>query len=153
MFSVAVLLVFSAVATAFPFGTNSTHGVNGPRKIGKRCTGEIQSLSDVAAAEECTTIVVGVFLFLSEYSSGSSCFIVVDRRIYGACWRWVNSGVSLTVTHCGSYRNLCTGPSRWRNRDINWCHHLCIRGKSAISSKDGNLYPDVCHFVRNGPAL
>ncbi|KAF5384557.1 hypothetical protein D9757_006423 [Collybiopsis confluens] len=36
--------------------------LNAPRKIGKRCTGEIQSLADVAAAEECTTIVVKTFL-------------------------------------------------------------------------------------------
>jgi galacturan 1,4-alpha-galacturonidase len=32
-----------------------------PPKIGKRCTGNIQSLSDVAAAQECTTIVIGGF--------------------------------------------------------------------------------------------
>ena len=36
-----------------------------PRKIGKRCTGEIQSLSDVAAAEECTTIVVSPLAILN----------------------------------------------------------------------------------------
>ncbi|KAF7314144.1 Glycoside hydrolase family 31 protein [Mycena chlorophos] len=45
------------------FKGNATHGINHPRKLGKRCTGQIQSLSDVAAAEECTTIVVGTMPF------------------------------------------------------------------------------------------
>ncbi|KAJ7927320.1 glycoside hydrolase [Mycena leptocephala] len=34
---------------------------NAPTKIGRRCTGQIQSLADVAAAELCTTIVIGGF--------------------------------------------------------------------------------------------
>ncbi|KAF5343851.1 hypothetical protein D9758_015878 [Tetrapyrgos nigripes] len=32
-----------------------------PQKIGKRCTGTISSLSDVAAAQECTTVVINAF--------------------------------------------------------------------------------------------
>jgi len=32
-----------------------------PSKIGKRCTGDIQSLDDIAAAVECTTITIGGF--------------------------------------------------------------------------------------------
>jgi len=32
-----------------------------PRKIGKRCTGTIESLADVAAAQECTTINIAGF--------------------------------------------------------------------------------------------
>lgn len=30
-----------------------------PRKVGKRCTGTINSAASVAAAVECTTIVIG----------------------------------------------------------------------------------------------
>ncbi|KAK7024713.1 glycoside hydrolase [Favolaschia claudopus] len=36
-------------------------GLNGPRRIGKRCTGTIKSLADVAAAQQCTTINIGGF--------------------------------------------------------------------------------------------
>ncbi|KAJ7064073.1 glycoside hydrolase [Mycena amicta] len=68
MFAVAILSALLATAAALPaaepdfeFTGNTTHGVNGPRKIGKRCTGNIQSLADVAAAELCTTIVIGGF--------------------------------------------------------------------------------------------
>ncbi|KAJ7617332.1 glycoside hydrolase [Roridomyces roridus] len=53
----ALALLLASAATAFP--ANST--LNAPRKIGRRCTGQIQSLSDVAAAQECTTIVIGGF--------------------------------------------------------------------------------------------
>jgi hypothetical protein len=51
--TVALLLASSvaAIPTEIP-------ALNGPRKIGKRCTGSITSLADVAAAELCTTIVV-----------------------------------------------------------------------------------------------
>lgn len=55
--SIAVLLACITVAFAAPM--NET--LNAPRKIGKRCTGIIQSLADVAAAEECTTINIGGF--------------------------------------------------------------------------------------------
>ncbi|KAF7332618.1 Glycoside hydrolase family 31 protein [Mycena kentingensis (nom. inval.)] len=61
----AVLAASSAAAMFIPadpsFQGNATHGINGPRKLGKRCTGTIQSLADVAAAEQCTTIVIGGF--------------------------------------------------------------------------------------------
>ncbi|KAJ6587775.1 glycosyl hydrolases family 28-domain-containing protein [Mycena sp. CBHHK59/15] len=51
------ILLASAV-TAVP-AENRTF--NAPTKLGRRCTGQIQSLDDVAAAEECTTIVIGNF--------------------------------------------------------------------------------------------
>ncbi|KAJ7835095.1 glycoside hydrolase [Mycena olivaceomarginata] len=53
----AALLLASSVA-AIP---TEIPTLNGPRKIGKRCTGSITSLADVAAAELCTTIVIGGF--------------------------------------------------------------------------------------------
>ncbi|KAJ7064074.1 glycoside hydrolase [Mycena amicta] len=66
MIAIAAFLsaFFAASVLGLPapeFTGNATHGLNGPRKIGKRCTGEIQSLADVAAAELCTTIVIGGF--------------------------------------------------------------------------------------------
>lgn len=68
MFNIAAFTILLASAvTAFP-ASNATGVLNAPRKIGRRCTGEIQSLADVAAAEECTTIVVCVF-----------CVVVTDR--------------------------------------------------------------------------
>ncbi|KAJ6578962.1 endo-polygalacturonase PG1 [Mycena sp. CBHHK59/15] len=59
MFKLAAFsILLASAATALP-AANRT--LNAPRKIGRRCTGEIQSLADVAAAEECTTIVIGGF--------------------------------------------------------------------------------------------
>ncbi|KAJ7495617.1 pectin lyase fold/virulence factor [Mycena latifolia] len=61
MFSIAAFsILFASAVTAFPVA-NHTGVLNAPRKIGRRCTGQIQSLADVAAAEECTTIVIGGF--------------------------------------------------------------------------------------------
>ncbi|EIM84346.1 uncharacterized protein STEHIDRAFT_159026 [Stereum hirsutum FP-91666 SS1] len=56
-------LIFSVVSLwqlAFAFPNNATFS-NGPRKIGKRCTGTIESLADIPDAEECTTINIGGF--------------------------------------------------------------------------------------------
>lgn len=54
LFPVISLLCYAAVSSALPGNVT----LNAPRKLGRRCTGEIQSLADVAAAEECLTIVV-----------------------------------------------------------------------------------------------
>jgi len=51
------IAVLAASGLALPTSNSTLH----PPKIGKRCTGEIQSLDDVAAAQECTTIVIGGF--------------------------------------------------------------------------------------------
>ncbi|KAJ6480427.1 glycosyl hydrolases family 28-domain-containing protein [Mycena sanguinolenta] len=56
MITLATFTLLFGAAAAIP--ANRTGVLNAPRKIGRRCTGEIQSLADVAAAEECTTIVV-----------------------------------------------------------------------------------------------
>ncbi|KAF7304061.1 Glycoside hydrolase family 31 protein [Mycena indigotica] len=66
MLVLTVLSAFLASAVALQaseteFLGNTTHGLNGPRKIGKRCTGQISSLADVDAAQQCTTIVIGGF--------------------------------------------------------------------------------------------
>ncbi|KAF8180802.1 glycoside hydrolase [Mycena galopus ATCC 62051] len=58
--SLAVSLACIAVAVANPVNTTSDSRVS-PRKIGKRCTGTIASLADVAAAQECTTINIAGF--------------------------------------------------------------------------------------------
>ncbi|KAJ3973859.1 pectin lyase fold/virulence factor [Lentinula raphanica] len=55
-----ILALFLSPIIATPASFKNTT-LNAPRKIGRRCTGEIQSLDDVAAAEECTTIVIGGF--------------------------------------------------------------------------------------------
>ncbi|KAJ3770001.1 glycoside hydrolase [Lentinula raphanica] len=55
-----ILALFLSPIIATPALFKNTT-LNAPRKIGRRCTGEIQSLDDVAAAEECTTIVIGGF--------------------------------------------------------------------------------------------
>ncbi|KAF9070253.1 glycoside hydrolase [Rhodocollybia butyracea] len=55
----SVFSLLSQVSASPALHKNTT--LNSPRKIGKRCTGEITSLSDVAAAEECDTIVIGGF--------------------------------------------------------------------------------------------
>ncbi|KAJ7047728.1 glycoside hydrolase [Mycena alexandri] len=59
MLSLSLAVSLACVATAFASPANFT--LNGPIKIGKRCTGSIQSLADVAAAELCTTINIGGF--------------------------------------------------------------------------------------------
>ncbi|KAJ6516264.1 glycoside hydrolase [Mycena sanguinolenta] len=53
----AAFLVYLATALASPM--NET--LNAPRKIGKRCTGVIESLADVPAAQECLTINIAGF--------------------------------------------------------------------------------------------
>ncbi|KAJ7478728.1 pectin lyase fold/virulence factor, partial [Mycena galericulata] len=54
--AVTILLTSAAIALAT---SNPTGALNAPQKIGRRCTGEISSLADVAAAEECLTIING----------------------------------------------------------------------------------------------
>ncbi|KAE9403323.1 endo-polygalacturonase PG1 [Gymnopus androsaceus JB14] len=58
--ALSVLSLLSQVS-AIPSAAPRNRTLNSPPKIGKRCTGEIQSLSDIAAAEECDTIVIGGF--------------------------------------------------------------------------------------------
>ncbi|KAJ7263967.1 glycoside hydrolase [Mycena rebaudengoi] len=58
--SLAVSLACITVAVATPVNMTSDSGVP-PRKIGKRCTGIIKSLADVAAAQECTIINIAGF--------------------------------------------------------------------------------------------
>jgi polygalacturonase len=61
MFCPALFLALVAFTSASILPTNVTLVENAPRKIGKRCVGTIQSLNDVAAAEQCTTITIGGF--------------------------------------------------------------------------------------------
>lgn len=56
----APLVLFSTAALAMPMTTDL---IKRPRKIGKRCTGTISSYASVAAAVECTTIVISVYMF------------------------------------------------------------------------------------------
>ncbi|KAJ6537060.1 endo-polygalacturonase PG1 [Mycena capillaripes] len=56
-FAVLAAVVIACTASAIPADPT----LNAPRKIGRRCNGQIQSLADVSAAELCTTIVIGGF--------------------------------------------------------------------------------------------
>jgi len=57
--SLFALVSLSAVlASPTPFVVNNSTDTG---RVGKRCTGTINSLSDVAAAQECTTIVINAF--------------------------------------------------------------------------------------------
>ncbi|KAJ7859834.1 pectin lyase fold/virulence factor [Mycena olivaceomarginata] len=58
MLSLSVILASISVASATFVNMTS---VVPPRKVGTRCTGEIFSLADVAAAQECTTINIAGF--------------------------------------------------------------------------------------------
>ncbi|KAF8191065.1 pectin lyase fold/virulence factor [Mycena galopus ATCC 62051] len=58
--SLALSLACISVAAATPVNMTSDSRVP-PRKIGRRCTGIIESLADVAAAQECTTINIAGF--------------------------------------------------------------------------------------------
>ncbi|KAJ7328088.1 pectin lyase fold/virulence factor [Mycena albidolilacea] len=58
MLSLSVILASISVASATFVNMTS---VVPSRKVGKRCTGEIFSLADVAAAQECTTINIAGF--------------------------------------------------------------------------------------------
>ncbi|KAJ7162588.1 hypothetical protein C8R43DRAFT_301927 [Mycena crocata] len=51
MLPLSLAVSLACIAAASPIDET----LNAPRKIGKRCTGIIQSLADVAAAQECTT--------------------------------------------------------------------------------------------------
>ncbi|KZP12434.1 hypothetical protein FIBSPDRAFT_157605 [Athelia psychrophila] len=54
------LLALTTVVFALP----AENVTSKPRKLGKRCTGTISSAATVAAAVECTTIVIGKSYFL-----------------------------------------------------------------------------------------
>jgi polygalacturonase len=84
LYSLVSLFVLFSIASAFP--SNVT--LNAPRKIGKRCTGTIQSLADVAAAELCTTINVcscalaGLYVVLIDIPRSVALLYRQDVRTY-----------------------------------------------------------------------
>lgn len=69
-----------AAATVFLAASSVSAG----RRIGKRCTGTISSLSDVAAAVECTTITINAFTvpagqqFLLDCADGTTVNVAGD---------------------------------------------------------------------------
>lgn len=84
--SLTLIAAYLSLVSALP--SNVT--LNAPRKIGRRCTGEIQSLADVAAAEECTTIVVSApMLCLSFMTHMLKSFCYRDWRIHCSRWAFV----------------------------------------------------------------
>ncbi|KAJ6526726.1 glycoside hydrolase family 28 protein [Mycena capillaripes] len=127
MFNLAAFtLLFASVVAAIPTG-NHTGALNAPRKIGRRCTGEIQSLADVAAAEECTTIVIGGFTvpagetFALAPPDGAS--VSLTGAITFAFKEW--AGPLMTITgnditfNGGGHELLGLGDQYWDGQGIN----------------------------------
>ncbi|KAJ7577413.1 glycoside hydrolase [Mycena floridula] len=112
--------LFAYIALGFAFPANVTT-LNAPRKIGKRCTGQIQSLADVAAAEECTTIVIGGFTvpagqtFALAPPDGAS--ITLTGQITFAVQNWAGPLMTITgnsITFDGGGHNLVgNGDQYW----------------------------------------
>ncbi|KAK7458792.1 hypothetical protein VKT23_009798 [Stygiomarasmius scandens] len=138
MFGLATLLSALSIVSALPHPepepvaypwtdpvTNAT--LNAPRKIGKRCTGEIQSLSDVAAAEECTTIVIGGFTvpagqtFALAPPDGAT--VSLTGQITFGVANWAGPLMTITgndITFNGGGHNLVgNGDQYWDGQGIN----------------------------------
>jgi len=108
-------------------GSPANITLNAPRKIGKRCTGEIQSLSDVAAAELCTTIVIGGFTvpagetFALAPPDGAS--VSLTGQITFAVKNWAGPLMTITgndITFDGGGHNLVgNGDQYWDGQGIN----------------------------------
>jgi galacturan 1,4-alpha-galacturonidase len=121
--SLAVSLVCAAVALASP--ANVT--LNAPRKIGKRCTGEIQSLADVAAAEECLTITIGGFTVPAgetfALSPPDGAVVSLTGQITFAFKNWAGPLMTISgndITFNGNNHNLVgNGDQYWDGLGIN----------------------------------
>ncbi|KAJ3969390.1 pectin lyase fold/virulence factor [Lentinula raphanica] len=63
--SICILALLAVSTVAVPSKLSSRGQFNGtrryPSRLGKRCTGTIASLSDVSAAQECTTVIINEF--------------------------------------------------------------------------------------------
>ncbi|KAJ7688366.1 glycoside hydrolase [Mycena rosella] len=116
-FSLAVSLACVALAVASP--TNVT--LSAPRKIGKRCTGTIQSLADVAAAEECLTITIGGFTVPAGQTFAlappDNAVVSLTGQITFAVANWAGPLMSITgngITFNGNNHNLVgNGDQYW----------------------------------------
>ncbi|KAJ6627460.1 glycoside hydrolase [Mycena sp. CBHHK59/15] len=122
-FPLAVTLAYITVAFASP--ANVT--LNAPRKIGKRCTGTIQSLADVAAAQECTTINIGGFTVPAGQTFAlappDGAVVSLTGQITFAFQNWAGPLMTITgndITFNGNNHNLVgNGDQYWDGQGIN----------------------------------
>ncbi|KAJ7773418.1 glycoside hydrolase [Mycena metata] len=119
------LVALACVATAFASPTNFT--LNAPSKIGKRCTGTIQSLADVAAAELCTTINIGGFTVPAGQTFAlappDGAVVSLTGQITFGVANWAGPLMSITgnsITFNGNNHNLVgNGDQYWDGQGIN----------------------------------
>ncbi|KAJ7087204.1 glycoside hydrolase [Mycena belliarum] len=101
--------------------------LNAPRKIGKRCTGIIQSLADVAAAEECTTINIGGFTVPAGQTFAlappDGAVVSLTGQITFGVKNWAGPLMTITgnsITFNGNNHNLVgNGDQYWDGQGIN----------------------------------
>ncbi|KAG8849146.1 hypothetical protein FRB96_000932 [Tulasnella sp. 330] len=109
----------STIAAAAIFFTATS--VSAGRRLGKRCTGTISSLSDVSAAVECTTITINAFTvpageqFLLDLADGTT--VNVEGDVTFAFSEWAGplfeiEGSGVTFNGNG-YTFNGNGPSYW----------------------------------------
>lgn len=129
--SLSLIAAYLGVVAAFPGNVT----LNAPRKIGRRCTGAIASLSDVAAAEKCTTIVVCTYSFLTctTFLTLSSLSFILLRLVASQflqevrCSDVISYVVGLlTNVHA---RDLRLGTARRRVCHTDRTNHICLQGK------------------------
>ncbi|KAJ7122813.1 pectin lyase fold/virulence factor [Mycena epipterygia] len=125
MLPLSLAVSLACVAAAFASPANVT--LNAPRKIGKRCTGTIQSLADVAAAEECTTINIGGFTVPAGQTFAlappDNAVVSLTGQITFGVANWAGPLMTITgngITFNGNNHNLVgNGDSYWDGLGIN----------------------------------
>ncbi|KAJ6498926.1 glycoside hydrolase [Mycena sanguinolenta] len=125
MLSLPLALSLACLATAFASPVNET--LNAPRKIGKRCTGTIESLADVAAAQECLTINVSGFTVPAgstfALAPPDGAVVSMTGQITFAFKNWAGPLMTVTgnsITFNGNNHNLVgNGDQYWDGLGIN----------------------------------
>jgi len=122
-----LVVSLACIATVFASPVNETSGLNAPRKIGKRCTGTIQSLADVAAAQECLTINIGGFTVPAgstfALAPPDGAVISLTGQITFAFKNWAGPLMTISgnsITFNGNNHNLVgNGDQYWDGLGIN----------------------------------
>ncbi|KAF7330750.1 hypothetical protein MVEN_02413700 [Mycena venus] len=125
MLSLSLAVSLACLATAYASPLNET--LNAPRKIGKRCTGIIESLADVAAAEECLTINIAGFTVPAgetfALAPPDGAVVSMTGQITFAFKNWAGPLMTVTgnsITFNGNNHNLVgNGDQYWDGLGIN----------------------------------
>ncbi|KAJ7873349.1 pectin lyase fold/virulence factor [Mycena olivaceomarginata] len=125
MLSLSLAVSLACLATALASPLNET--LNAPRKIGKRCTGTIESLADVAAAEECLTINIAGFTVPAgstfALAPPDGAVVSMTGQIAFAVKNWAGPLMTVTgnsITFNGNNHNLVgNGDQYWDGLGIN----------------------------------